>query len=183
LALGATFGIFLVLAGGVGAAYAADDEDSMLPDEKFFRSFLRGLGLRNGLDRQADDRLRPHQRARILRRHVVLADMHAFRTAGQRDVDAIVDQERHAGRFQHVVDGTRLVDHDAGLARLVAQLDQRRAAGGDETRQFRQGAPAGVLGIDDGVEAKIGLGHAFRSVDRDPGPRPGVSVRSPARGP
>jgi hypothetical protein len=59
LALGATFGIFLVLSGGVGAACAADDEDSMLPDEKFFRSFLRGLGLRNGQEAGIEYKERP----------------------------------------------------------------------------------------------------------------------------
>jgi hypothetical protein len=40
-------GVFLILATGIGASYAADDED-MLPDEKFMRDFLRKLGLRNG---------------------------------------------------------------------------------------------------------------------------------------
>jgi hypothetical protein len=48
MVLGATFGVVLVLSGGIAAAYAADDDDSMLPDEKFVRSFLRSLGLRNG---------------------------------------------------------------------------------------------------------------------------------------
>ena len=46
LMLGALFGVFLVVAGGV--AYAADDDEDALPDEKFVRSFLRSLGLRNG---------------------------------------------------------------------------------------------------------------------------------------
>jgi hypothetical protein len=45
-AICAAFGIFLVMAGGVATAYAEDDD--ALPDEKFMRSFLRGLGLRNG---------------------------------------------------------------------------------------------------------------------------------------
>ncbi len=40
-------GVFLILATGIGASYAADDDD-MLPDEKFMRDFLRKLGLRNG---------------------------------------------------------------------------------------------------------------------------------------
>jgi hypothetical protein len=45
--LGAALGVFLAVA-GAASAYAADDEETMLPDEKFFRSFMRALGLRNG---------------------------------------------------------------------------------------------------------------------------------------
>jgi len=59
LALGATFGVLLVVAGSVSAAYAADDDDNMLPDEKFFRSFMRQLGLRNGQEAGIDARERP----------------------------------------------------------------------------------------------------------------------------
>lgn len=59
LALSAAFGVFLVVAGGVSATYAADDDDNMLPDEKFFRSFMRYLGLRNGQEAGIDARERP----------------------------------------------------------------------------------------------------------------------------
>jgi hypothetical protein len=59
LALGATFGVLLVVASGVSAAYAADDDEDMLPDEKFFRSFMRHLGLRNGQEAGLDARERP----------------------------------------------------------------------------------------------------------------------------
>ena len=37
----------LLIAGGIGHALAQDDEDE-LPDTKFFKSMLRGFGLRNG---------------------------------------------------------------------------------------------------------------------------------------
>ena len=57
--LGATFGVLLVVASGVSAAYAADDDEDMLPDEKFFRSFMRHLGLRNGQEAGLDARERP----------------------------------------------------------------------------------------------------------------------------
>ena len=40
-------GALLLIAGGVGHALAQDDEDE-LPDTKFFKSMLRGFGLRNG---------------------------------------------------------------------------------------------------------------------------------------
>jgi len=42
-----SFAALLLLAGGVGHAFAQDDEDE-LPDTKFFKSMLRGFGLRNG---------------------------------------------------------------------------------------------------------------------------------------
>src|ERR1700722_1704798 len=58
-ALGATFGVLLVVASGVSAAYAADDDEDMLPDEKFFRSFMRHLGLRNGQEAGLAARGRP----------------------------------------------------------------------------------------------------------------------------
>jgi hypothetical protein len=59
LALCATFGAFLVVAGGVAGAYAADDDDSMLPDEKFFRSLMRAIGLRNGQEAGIEAKERP----------------------------------------------------------------------------------------------------------------------------
>jgi hypothetical protein len=57
--LGAAFGACLVIAGGIGAAYAEDNEDSILPDQKFFRAILRGLGLRNGQEAGIDYKERP----------------------------------------------------------------------------------------------------------------------------
>src|SRR5258708_6327978 len=61
LALGAAFGLCLVVGGGVGGAYAVDDQDesSLLPDQKFFRSFMRGLGLRNGQEAGVEYKDRP----------------------------------------------------------------------------------------------------------------------------
>jgi hypothetical protein len=57
-ALCAGFGIVLILAGGVGTALAGDDDDE-LPDIKFMRGFLRGLGLRNGEEAGIDYKERP----------------------------------------------------------------------------------------------------------------------------
>jgi len=42
-----SFAALLILAGGIGHALAQDDDDE-LPDTKFFKSLLRGFGLRNG---------------------------------------------------------------------------------------------------------------------------------------
>jgi hypothetical protein len=58
LALAATVGVFLAIAGGMSATYAADDDENMLPDEKFFRSFMRYLGFRNGQEAGLDARER-----------------------------------------------------------------------------------------------------------------------------
>ena len=56
-ALCAAAGIFLVIAGG-SAVYAADDDDE-LPDAKFVRGLLRGLGLRNGQEAGIEYKERP----------------------------------------------------------------------------------------------------------------------------
>jgi hypothetical protein len=45
--IASSFAALLVIAGGIGQALAQDDEDE-LPDTKFFKSMLRGFGLRNG---------------------------------------------------------------------------------------------------------------------------------------
>jgi len=58
-AFGAAFGLCLVIASGIGAAYAEDDEDDLLPDQKFIRSILRGLGLRNGQEAGIEYKERP----------------------------------------------------------------------------------------------------------------------------
>jgi hypothetical protein len=58
-ALLAAFGIFLIVAGGVATAYAEDEEDDALPDEKFVRSVLRNLGLRNGQEAGIEYKERP----------------------------------------------------------------------------------------------------------------------------
>jgi hypothetical protein len=42
-----SFAALLIILGGVGHALAQDDDDE-LPDTKFFKSMLRGFGLRNG---------------------------------------------------------------------------------------------------------------------------------------
>jgi len=55
----AAFGLCLVIAGGIGAAYAEDDDENLLPDQKLIRSILRGLGLRNGQEAGIEYKERP----------------------------------------------------------------------------------------------------------------------------
>jgi hypothetical protein len=57
-ALCAAFGIVLVIAGGT-AVFAGDDEDDDLPDTKFIKGLLRGIGLRNGQEAGIEYKERP----------------------------------------------------------------------------------------------------------------------------
>src|SRR6185312_16275169 len=108
----------------------------------------------------SDERAGTEQAPRVLNRHVVLAEMHAIGSRGQRHVEAVVDDERHTKRSQRLFDGARRCDHGARLAVLVAQLHERGAAFGGEPRQFGKIAAAGALGIDDGIEPQIDAHHA-----------------------
>jgi len=57
-ALCAAFGIVLVIAGGT-AVFAGDDDDDDLPDTKFLKGLLRGIGLRNGQEAGIEYKERP----------------------------------------------------------------------------------------------------------------------------
>jgi hypothetical protein len=49
-ALATSLAAALVLAGGIGHALAQDDDDDQLPDAKFFKSMMQGLGLKKDGD-------------------------------------------------------------------------------------------------------------------------------------
>src|SRR5215813_5681996 len=49
-AIATSLAAVLVLAGGIGHALAQDDDDDELPDTKFFKSMLQGLGLKKDGD-------------------------------------------------------------------------------------------------------------------------------------
>jgi hypothetical protein len=57
-ALCAAVGIVLVIAGGT-AVFAGDDDDDDLPDTKFLKGLLRGIGLRNGQEAGIEYKERP----------------------------------------------------------------------------------------------------------------------------
>ncbi len=97
----------------------------------------------------------PEQPARVGRVHILLPDMHAVRAGSERHIHPVVDDEGHAERRERRLDGARLRDHLAGLAALVAQLQQRRPAFGDAAREVRQAVAARVFRIDNGIEAQI----------------------------
>jgi hypothetical protein len=55
----ALLGVFLVLAGNTGPAFAADDDDDGFIDQKIVRGILRGIGLRNGREGSIEYKERP----------------------------------------------------------------------------------------------------------------------------
>jgi hypothetical protein len=58
-ALCAAVGAILMISGSVGTALAGDDDNDLLPDQKFVRGLMRGLGLRNGNEDQIEYKERP----------------------------------------------------------------------------------------------------------------------------
>jgi len=57
--VGTMLGVLLVLAGGAGSAFAADDDNEGWYDQRIIRSFLRGLGLQNGREGTIEYKERP----------------------------------------------------------------------------------------------------------------------------
>jgi hypothetical protein len=57
--LGALLGVFLIVAGSPGSAFAADDDNEGTIDQKMLRGFLRGLGLQNGREGKIEYKERP----------------------------------------------------------------------------------------------------------------------------
>ena len=55
----------------------------------------RDSRLLGGLDRKPDQRVAAEQAARVIGRHIVLADMDAVGPRRERHVDAIVDDQRN----------------------------------------------------------------------------------------
>jgi hypothetical protein len=55
----ALFGMFLVVAGNTGPAFAADDDDEGFIDQRIMRGILRGIGLRNGREGSIEYKERP----------------------------------------------------------------------------------------------------------------------------
>src|SRR5258707_520354 len=83
----------------------------------------------------------PKQPPRVLGAYVLLPDMHAVGLRDQRDIDAVVDDQRNPSAGEHGLDRPRGLDHLARVPMLVAQLDQRRATSDDQPRQFGERTP------------------------------------------
>ena len=115
----------------------------------------RRLGLRHRLDRKPDDRAGTEEPPSILDRHVLLSHMHAVGAGGERNVDAVIDEQRNVERRERRLDGAGALDHGARVAALVAKLDQRRTTLRHQPGKLRKVPPARMFGIDQGVEAKI----------------------------
>src|SRR5262249_17828897 len=87
---------------------------------------------------------------------------------GERDVDAVVDQQRDVERRELGLDCPRARDHARAVAILVSQLHQRRAALRDQPRENCEIAPPGVFGIDEGIEAKVNAHHGLDDIMKLP---------------
>ena len=112
----------------------------------------RGLRMVARLDGEADDGVRTQEATGVSRVHVALPDMHPVRSARQRHIHAVVDEERHVGAVERGTDGTGALDHLAGRGALVAILQDRRPAPRGMESQRREIAIMGAGGIEDGVE-------------------------------
>ncbi len=92
--------------------------------------------------------------------------MHAVGFGGERDIDAVVDQQRHAEPAPARRVSARASSTMARVrAVLVAQLHQRRAAG-DQRGEIGKRAAAGDGGIDNRIEAQIDV-HQVTFAARD----------------
>lgn len=55
--------------------------------------------------------------------HVILADMNTLATHGQGNIDAVIDEQRHAVGLSDAMEPTGNLDQRTGVACLVAELD------------------------------------------------------------
>ena len=81
--------------------------------------------------------------------------MNAVGARFERHVDMIVDDQGDGTKRR--LDRSCERDLASRVAMLVAQLRQGDATGREFLRQIRQGMPAGILRIQDGVEPKVKL--------------------------
>jgi hypothetical protein len=87
--------------------------------------------------------------------HIVLAEVNAVGACGQRDINTVVDQERHAASFKRCLQGAGQFHKAAALALLVPVLDEGRAARNSLPDKLDRIPAAGPFRIDDAVEAEI----------------------------
>jgi hypothetical protein len=127
--------------------------------------------LLHGPDGKTDERRRPENAARVLDRHVVLPNMNAVRLRLKRDIDPVIDEQRHAERAEDCLQAPRFIDHGGGVAHFVAQLNEGSAARRDRPREVETIVPASIFRVQDHVEAQIELFHRQRvrsKLDRQP---------------
>ena len=94
------------------------------------------------------------QQPRVGRRHIVLPDMHAVGFGGERDVDAVVDQQRHADGASTL----RSARASSTMARVEPRLSRNCtsvALSAMRPARSAERAAAGDGGIDQRIEAKI----------------------------
>ena len=87
------------------------------------------------------------------------------RRAGEhRQIDAVVDDQRHAGRTEQPDKGARLDDKRPGLRFRVAQLDERRPAPDGADHNTPDSTDTGERAIGDQVDGQVEL--LFHAISR-----------------
>ena len=85
--------------------------------------------------------------------------MYAVGSRCEGDIDAVVDEQRHAASLERLHERAGGFDEHACVRRLVPQLDDRRPPGYSLLDAGDEVATAGVFGADDAVEADIDWVH------------------------
>ena len=98
---------------------------------------------------------RAEQPPRILDRHVVLPDMHAVGAGRERDIDAVVDEERDAQRPRELLLIARACSTIARVAPCLSRNCNSVAPPAASIAARRGAVAACTLGIDKRIEAKI----------------------------
>ncbi len=106
------------------------------------------------IDRPSE-RLRAHQRAGIGDAHVGLAEMDAVGAGGQRHVDAVVDDEGHAGRPEQGDQRPRLLDQRPRLRLRIAELHHGGAGGDRLAHGLDDAARAAERAVGDQIDREV----------------------------
>ena len=113
---------------------------------------IDGLELLKRLDRQADQGVLAETATRLDRVAIALTDVQAIGATGQRDLDAVIDDQRHLVLVQQRLEADGLGDHLLVAGMLVAQLhDTDAAAHGGHHGGF-QAALGAQRGVGDQVK-------------------------------
>ncbi|MNS56101.1 hypothetical protein D3C72_889520 [compost metagenome] len=91
--------------------------------------------------------------------------MHPVRARSERHIHTVVDDKRHAGAGDGLVNGAGVFDHFPRRAVLVAILQNGRAVECGGESKLRQRCDIAKACVDQRVEAVINLVHARSSRD------------------
>jgi hypothetical protein len=126
-ALTSAFAAMLIVAGGIGHALAEDDDDDELPDTKFFRGLMSGLGLKK--DGVQKDGIDYQERAPLV--VPPTRDLPPPQTAGTAATDALWPQDQDEKRRKEAAAKRRKEARTSGwedLSRQLSPQEMRRGA-------------------------------------------------------